>query len=128
MASIVANVLSVEHPDKFPFHLVINGAVSGKCLAAVGVPRHGGNQTWVFHLLVEVADEGLACRMGGCHIAEHPLFGLSGQRIEHSDHTVYASEVKHELDIHVVLSLADGREQTLRDMVVSCQYLLGCVA
>ena len=60
--------------------------------------------------------------------SQNPLFGLSGQRIEHRDHTVYAGEVKHELDVHVVLGLADGREQTWRDVAVSCQYLLGSVA
>ena len=48
--------------------------------------------------------------MGGCHIAEHLLFGLSGQGVEYSDHTVYACEVKHKLDVHIILCLAYDRE------------------
>lgn len=118
----------LQHVNQLTLHGVVNGTVTLESTALWRVSREGGNQSLVFHLGIEVADESLACRVGGCHIAEHPLFGLSGKRIEHSDHTVYSGKVKHKLDVHVVLSLADDREQTWRDVAVSCQYLLGGVA
>ena len=57
----------IQQVYQFFLDFVIDMPVTGKGTAPFRMPRHGGNQVRVLDLLVEVADKGLSCRVGGRH-------------------------------------------------------------
>ena len=78
----------IYHVHKPALHVIVYCSVAAERPAALHMPRHGGYQVWVGHLPVQVAHEGLACRMAGGHLVQGLLHGVVAVRVEDGDHPV----------------------------------------
>lgn len=87
------------------------------------MPRHGGYQVWVGHLPVQVAHEGLACRMAGGHLVQGLLHGVVAVRVEDGHRPVYAAVLQQLPYAEVVGVYLFEREQPVGIGIVTFQYL-----
>ena len=87
------------------------------------MPRHGGYQVWVGHLPVQVAHEGLACRMAGGHLVQGLLHGVVAVRVEDGHRPVYAAALQQLPYAEVVGVYLLEREQSAGIGIVTFQYL-----
>lgn len=87
------------------------------------MPRHGGYQVWVGHLPVQVAHEGLACRMAGGHLVQGLLHGVVAVRVEDGHRPVYAAALQQLPYAEVVGVYLLEREQSAGIGIVAFQYL-----
>lgn len=87
------------------------------------MPRHGGYQVWVGHLPVQVAHEGLACRMAGGHLVQGLLHGVVAVCVKDGHHPVYAAALQQLPYTEVVGVYLLEREQPAGIDIVAFQYL-----
>ena len=87
------------------------------------MPRHGGYQVWVGHLPVQVAHEGLACRMAGGHLVQGLLHGVVAVCVKDGHHPVYAAALQQLPYAEVVGVYLLEREQPAGIDIVAFQYL-----
>ena len=85
--------------------------------------RHGGDEIGVGHLPVQVAHEGLACRMAGGHLVQGFLHGVVAVRVEDGHHPAYAATLQQFPDAEVVGVYLPEREQPVGICIVAFQYL-----
>lgn len=85
--------------------------------------RHGGYQVWVGHLPVQVAHEGLACRMAGGHLVQGLLHGVVAVCVKDGHHPVYAATLQQLPYAEVVGVYLLEREQPAGIGIVTFQYL-----
>ena len=115
--------LSVQKVYQFPLHLVVYLAVPGKGTAALRMSRQGGYQVRVLDLPVKVADEGLACRMGRCHLVQGSCHVLPRLGVEDYDHAVDAHVLEYLLYLLVVAEVREPGEQGVLQILVAFQYV-----
>ena len=87
------------------------------------MPRHRGYQVWVGHLPVQVAHEGLACRMAGGHLVQGLLHGVVAVRVEDGHRPVYAAALQQLPYAEVVGVYLLELEQSAGIGIVTFQYL-----
>ena len=87
------------------------------------MPRHGGDEVGVGHLSVQVAHEGLACRMAGGHLVQGLLHGVVAVRVEDGHRPVYAAVLQQFPYAEVVGVYLLEREQSVGIGIVAFQYL-----
>ena len=85
--------------------------------------RHGGDEVRVGHLPVQVAYEGLACRMAGGHLVQGLLHGVIAVRVKYGHHPVYAATLQQLPYAEVVGVYLFEREQPAGIGIVAFQYL-----
>gem|GEM_PF-5707466 len=113
----------VYHFHKPALHLIVYRAVAAERPAALHMPRHGGDKVGVGHLPVEVAHEGLACRVAGGHLVQGLLHGVVSVRVEDGHHPVYAATLQQFPYAEVVGVYLPEREQPVGIGIISFQYL-----
>ena len=115
--------------DEFLLHVVINGAVSGERTASFYMTRHGRDEVRVFHLLVEVADERLACDVARGYLAYRVHLLLTGERIDDRHFAVESGKSHHLADTLVEICHTIAREQCHRafvlELVIDMQRTFG---
>lgn len=87
------------------------------------MPRHGGDEVWIGYLPVQVAHEGLACRMAGGHLVQGLLHGVVAVRVEDGHRPVYAAVLQQFPYAEVVGVYLLEREQSVGIGIVAFQYL-----
>ena len=85
--------------------------------------RHGGDEVRVGHLPVQVAYEGLACRMTGGHFVQGFLHGVVTVRVEDGHRPVYSATLQQFPYAEVVGVYLLEREQSAGIGIVAFQYL-----
>ena len=85
--------------------------------------RHGSNEVGVGYLPVQVAHEGLACRMAGGHLVQGLLHGVVAVRVEDGHRPVYAAALQQLPYAEVVGVYLLEREQSVGIGIVAFQYL-----
>ena len=85
--------------------------------------RHGGDEVRVGYLPVQVAHEGLACRMAGGHLVQGLLHGVVAVRVEDGHRPVYAAALQQLPYAEVVGVYLLEREQSVGIGIVAFQYL-----
>ena len=113
----------VYHVHKPALHVIVYRAVAAERPAALHMPRHGGYQVWVGHLPVQVAHEGLACRVAGGHLVQGLLHGVVAVRVEDGHRPVYAAALQQLPYAEVVGVYLLEREQSVGIDIVAFQYL-----
>ena len=113
----------IYHFHKPALHVIVYRAVAAECPAAFHVSRHGGDEVWVGHLPVQVAHEGLACRMAGGHLVQGLLYGIVAVRVEDGHRPVYAATLQQFPYAEVVGVYLLEREQSAGIGIVTFQYL-----
>ena len=121
MSSFLSSL--VYHLHKPSLHVIVYRAVAVERPAALHVSRHGGYQVWVGHLPVQVAHEGLACRMAGGHLVQGLLHGVVTVRVEDGHRPVYAAALQQLPYAEVVGVYLLEREQSVGIGIVAFQYL-----
>ena len=105
------------------FHVIVYRAVAAERPAALHMPRHGGDKVWVGHLPVEVAHEGLACRVAAGHFVQGLLHGVVTVRVKNGHHPVYAAALQQLPYAEVVGVYLLEREQPVGIRIIAFQYL-----
>ena len=113
----------VYHLHKPALHVIVYRAVATECPAALHMSRHGGDEVRVGHLPVQVAYEGLACRMTGGHFVQGFLHGVVTVRVEDGHRPVYAATLQQFPYAEVVGVYLLEREQSAGIGIVTFQYL-----
>ena len=113
----------VYHVHKPALHVIVYRAVAAESPAALHMPRHGGYQVWVGHLPVQVAHEGLACRMAGGHLVQGLLHGVVAVCVKDGHRPVYAATLQQLPYAEVVGVYLLEREQPAGIDIVAFQYL-----
>ena len=85
--------------------------------------RHGSDEVRVGYLPVQVAHEGLACRMAGGHLVQRLLHGVVAVRVEDGHRPVYAAALQQLPYAEVVGVYLLEREQSVGIGIVAFQYL-----
>ena len=85
--------------------------------------RHGSDEVGVGHLPVQVAHEGLACRVAGGHLVQGLLHGVVAVRVEDGHRPVYAAALQQLPYAEVVGVYLLEREQPVGIGIVAFQYL-----
>ena len=85
--------------------------------------RHGSDEVGVGHLPVQVAHEGLACRVAGGHLVQGLLYGIVAVRVEDGHRPVYAATLQQFPYAEVVGVYLFEREQPVGIGIVAFQYL-----
>ena len=85
--------------------------------------RHGSDEVRVGYLPVQVAHEGLACRMAGGHLVQRLLHGVVAVRVEDGHRPVYAAALQQLPYAEVVGVYLLEREQPAGIGIVAFQYL-----
>ena len=84
----------VYHFYKPSLHVIVYRAVAAERPAALHMSRHGSDEVGVGYLPVQVAHEGLACRMAGGHLVQGLLHGVVTVRVEDGHRPVYAAALQ----------------------------------
>lgn len=113
----------VYHVHKPALHVIVYRAVAVERPAALHMSRHGGDEVRVGHLPVQVAYEGLACRMTGGYFAQGFLHGVVTVRVEDGHRPVYSATLQQFPYAEVVGVYLLEREQSAGIGIVTFQYL-----
>ncbi len=95
----------IQQVYQFFLDFVIDMPVTGKGTASLRMPRHRSNQVRVFDLLVEVADKGFACSMGGRHLIQWSCHVLACLWVKDSHHAVNAHIFENLLYLLVIAEM-----------------------
>ena len=113
----------VYHFYKPSLHVIVYRAVAAERPAALHMSRHGSDEVGVGYLPVQVAHEGLACRMAGGHLVQGLLHGVVTVRVEDGHRPVYAAALQQLPYAEVVGVYLLEREQSVGIGIVAFQYL-----
>ncbi len=119
-------VLLVQQGSHLLNHIVVNVAIAGECLGAFAVAGELTDEIGVFHLLIEVADEGTAGHVRAGNVADRMLLRLLGPRVDDGHDTVDACLLQRLADKVVEFAGAvEGEDGTLVLSFVALQDLDG---
>ena len=84
--------------------------------------RKRGDKVWVFHLLVEIANECLSCSVACCYVADGLLHRLACLVVDDSHHAVYTEQFQNLLYLVVVDVLVYLWQQPRFKVCILCEY------
>ena len=116
-----------ENVNKILFHFLVYITIAGESLAALFVAGECPDKIRVFHLLVDIADEGTTSEMTACNLVDMSFLLNACRGIQHCYNTVDATLCKYLFDSIVVLLRTDKwQEHTFTfNARIAFKYIFG---
>lgn len=98
-----------------PLDVIVNVTVTGESLALLRVSCQRRNQSWVFDLLIKVANEGSSCKVGCSHLIDRLLNRLPCLRVDDCNNSINADFLQNPLYVPSiqVMTIAKVEEWTV---------------
>lgn len=118
-----------EDVNEILFHFLVYITIAGESLAALFVAGECPDKIRVFHLLVDIADEGTTGEMTACNLVDMSFLLNACRGIQHCYNTVDATLCKYLFDSIVVLLRTDKwQEHTFTfNARIAFKYIFGAL-